>query len=291
MYEGKELELVNHIFKIIDEYKKNTKTQYYKELSPRQKQIINTIDNKLLDTSDSPNKGKFKVGNNELGTQLLWGYTKMILFNFKPLNAEGVNDLYNKTDAEFISINDTCTTNNKICNDEYYFVLVYLLRFLFSIHCVNFKRYLEGNSLAYEIIGYATDNERILQTNGLNRIEIDSIKPLIESFYNEENVNISETIYNKYRDTIMNINYYADTYTIETLSRLLNLNIVIISKNYKSKKIQSNIINGYYDNKMTIFVFKRGEHYELLTYNEKSLLNNFEYNTIIQNLQAIGKKI
>jgi hypothetical protein len=45
------------------------------------------------------------------------------------------------------------------------------------------------------------------------------------------------------------------------------------------------------NNSNTIFLFRSHNHYELLTYSEKSFFNNAEREQIINNLAEIGKNL
>ena len=118
--------------------------------------------------------------------------------------------------------------------------------------------------------------------------DIEVIIHSIQPFYENEKIEIKKSIYDKYRNKIMTAGYYADSYAIQTLSRLLKIDFTIISKN-DNNQLKHDFIDKSNNNNM--FLFKRGDHYELLTHSEKSFFNNAEREQIINNLAEIGKNL
>ena len=244
--------LYDKIFKIIKEYTKNNTDEYidYKnQLSNKQTIILNNI-NQSEHIKDINANNDFQWWEN---------YTKE-LFMLPKINE--------------------CKRDIIGCDYPYYFFLVYLLRFLFSIHCVNFKKSGNGDSLTVEMI--KTNQEaQILFFEGFN---IDDFN--IQNFGKKEH-------FDNYRNKIMTSDYYADQYAIKTILNLLEINIIICSYNNEKYEILNNedFIKDF-DKSIFLFHHTRAiEHYELLLYNGKSIFEKRnEINTIMKYYNTHGYK-
>lgn len=139
-----------------------------------------------------------------------------------------------------------CTQNNS----EYFYGLVYLLRFIFSIIAKNTCRNEILNKISClqgEIQSYINDDD-ILKKNGIFEYK----SKLKTKVYSPE-------IYHAYRDNIITINYWADNYAVTILSEFLKIDIYQLLHNRQNKINETPTHAGDY-----ILVDFKNKHYRLI---------------------------
>jgi hypothetical protein len=114
--------------------------------------------------------------------------------------------------------------------------------------------------------------------------ELISAKKSTQEIINEIMGNMSEiNTFEKYREYIQTTNYWADSWAISTLERVLNIKIIIFSELYYNEDAPHSVLNcgevntgiekqGKFHPNFYIMTTYSGDHYNLLSYKSKKIL-------------------
>ena len=151
------------------------------------------------------------------------------------------------------------------------------------------KEYEKFKGLVTNTISSSEQGEYIQNAKNIAKQHTDAIsqKKNAQDMYNEVKFMKNIDTIEKLREVVKSSDFWADTWTLSTLERILNIKFVILSsehaKQEKDNMLQCGDIdqkiksNGTFDPEFYIIVENTGLHYRLLTYKNKHI---FKYNEL-----------
>ena len=148
----------------------------------------------------------------------------------------------------------------------------------------------EGNTILKNRFKVANTKERVLIREELQVLtkkyeEIMENKQTTDNIIKETMGNISNIdSFDKYKKFLQTSNYWADSWAISTLEKILNIKIIIFSELYYEEEALHSVLNcgevnraleaqGKFNPEHYIMVTYNGSHYNLLSYKNKKILN------------------